>query len=287
MIKSIKMFMLSVLMFGTVASADEKLKLLFIGQPQSGPPMSLLNAYAQELDVPHEVVLVKDCAAALRVIDQNSNVVWVTESAVYTNAMRIKENCVPNNLTAEQLIAQTISSWHLCHLPDQKKKFGQGSFTMGILATLPVKEIAKDFNEKNGMEMKGVGLLSSGKVSAALLAGDVEFGMVNPAVSEPLMAEGKLTCEMTFLPQGQGTIGADKYVGNFYKMKIPLYAYWWIGAKTDNKNTNNAVYRALRGSNFEKYLNKGGWTSNKLNQKFTDKDWAEYETYAKDFANAF
>ena len=75
MIKKIAVFLLTV--FSTFAIADEKLKVLYVGAPQSGPPVVLTQSLAANLTVPWEFVSMKDCDSALRVIEQEKNVLFV------------------------------------------------------------------------------------------------------------------------------------------------------------------------------------------------------------------
>lgn len=85
------------LLISASAWADDKLKVLHVGAPQVGPAIILTQALAENLTVPYEFVSMKDCAGALRVIEQEKNVLFVTQEITNITGIRQKKTAFQNN----------------------------------------------------------------------------------------------------------------------------------------------------------------------------------------------
>ena len=262
MIKKLVVFLLTV--FSTVAIADEKLKVLYVGAPQSGPPVVLTQSLAANFTVPWEFVSMKDCESALRVIEQEKNVLFVMSDAGTMTGIRQKEECHPKQLKAKDIVAYTASSWHLCKKKGTSLKIGKERFAIGIASILPVSGFVNDLNKQNGFNAIGVGFPSSSQVATALMNEDIDWGMVNPGFSEPMIDQGKLECPITFIPQGTEKVGKDKYIAEYFKMTVPfLYSAYFITVKSDDPKIREDVNRAASSEKFNEFLAKSRYVNTK------------------------
>jgi hypothetical protein len=262
MIKKLAVFLLTV--FSTFAIADEKLKVLYVGAPQSGPPVVLTQSLAANLTVPWEFVSMKDCESALRVIEQEKNVLFVMSDAGTMTGIRQKEECHPKQLKAKDIVAYTASSWHLCKKKGTSLKIGKERFAIGIASILPVSGFVNDLNKQNGFNAIGVGFPSSAQVATALMNEDIDWGMVNPGFSEPMIDQGKLECPITFIPQGTDKVGKDKYIAEYFKMTVPfLYSAYFITVKSDDPKIREDVNRAASSEKFNEFLAKSRYVNTK------------------------
>lgn len=249
----------------TAALADDKLKVLYVGAPQSGPPIILTQSLAANLTVPWEFVSMKDCEGALRVIEQEKNVLFVMSDAGTMTGVRQKEECHPKQLKAKDIVAYTASSWHLCKKKGTSLKIGKERFAIGIASILPVAGFVNDLNKQNGFNAIGVGFPSSAQVATALMNEDIDWGMVNPGFSEPMIDQGKLECPITFIPQGTEKVGKDKYIAEYFKMTVPfLYSAYFITVKSDDQKIREDVNRAAGSEKFNEFLVKSRYVNTKI-----------------------
>ncbi len=276
--KAISMLLL---MFSTVVLADDKLKVLYVGAPQSGPPIILTQSLAANLTVPWEFVSMKDCEGALRVIEQEKNVLFLMSDVTTMTGIRQKEECHPKQLKAKDIVGYTASSWHLCKKAGSNAKIGTDKFSLGVASILPVTGMINDFNKLNGTKAVGVALPSSAQVIAGLLNGDIQWGMVNPGISEPAIDEGKLECPMTFIPQGTAKLPKEKFIGNHYKMTVPfLYSAYFIVIKSPDTKIRVDVDKAVTGVKFNEFLTKSRYVGTKVGLgNFDDTDMDGYFGY--------
>ena len=265
---------LLLLMASTLVLADDKLKVLYVGAPQSGPPIILTQSLAANLTVPWEFVSMKDCESALRVIDQEKNVLFLMSDITTMTGVRQKEECHPRQLKAKDIVGYTASSWHLCKKAGSPLKIGQQRLALGVASILPVQGMVDDFNKQNKTKLIGVGLPSSAQVLTSLLNEDIDFGMINPGLSEPAIDEGKIECPYTFIPQGTEKLSKDKFVGNHYRMTVPfLYSAYFITVKTTDAKIRDDVNKAVTSAKFNEFLTKSRYVGTKMGAgKFDDGD---------------
>jgi len=269
------------LLISTLAWADDKLKVLHVGAPQVGPAIILTQALADNLTVPYEFISMKDCAGALRVIEQEKNVLFVTQEITNMTGIRKNEDCIPQQLRPRDIVGYTVSSWDLCKKAGSNAKIGPNKFSIGIVSVLPVTGIVDDFNKLNGTKAIGVALPSSIQIITALANGDLQWGMVSPGLSRPAMKEGTLECPLTFIPQGSDKISKEKFIGNHYKMTVPFLrsAYFMTIKSTDTKIRID-VDKAVTSTKFNEFLTKSGYVSTKAGLgNFSDADIDDYFGY--------
>jgi len=264
-------------LISSLAYADEGVKVLYVGTPQAGPPVILTQSFAQNLTIPNTFVSMKDCAGALKVIDQNPNVVFFVSDMTTLTLRREGTDCMPK-FKAEDVIGTVASSWHICKKVGGRD-MGQQRFTFGMSSVLPVNGVAKDFNKRNGVNAVPVALASSSQVVSALLSGDIDWGMINPGVAEPLVQEGKLECPLTFIPQGTALVGKNSYIANHYDMTIPdLRCTYLLVVKSKDPKVRDAALKAAQSKGFTEFLDKTRYINVKSGN-FTQADIDGFNSY--------
>jgi len=264
-------------LISSLAYADEGVKVLYVGTPQAGPPVILTQSFAQNLTIPNTFVSMKDCAGALKVIDQNPNVVFFVSDMTTLTLRREGTDCMPK-FKAEDVIGTVASSWHICKKVGGRD-MGQQRFTFGMSSVLPVNGVAKDFNKRNGVNAVPVALASSSQVVSALLSGDIDWGMINPGVAEPLVQEGKLECPLTVIPQGTALVGKNSYIANHYDMTIPdLRCTYLLVVKSKDPKVRDAALKAAQSKGFTEFLDKTRYINVKSGN-FTQADIDGFNSY--------
>ena len=260
-----KLLLVSLAFTSLQSLAADKLKVLYVGQPQAGPPMVITKALAENLTVDWEFVSRKDCAGALDVIDNNENVLFLMSDVTTMTGHRRDEQCLSKAVNVKDVVGTTASSWHMCKVNGSEHEIGRKRFAVGVASILPVEGFVKDLNENNATKAIGVGYKSSAQVAQALLNGDVEWGMVNPGFSEPLMAEGKLVCPFTFIKQGTEMVGKDKFMAKEFRMTVPeLYSAYLININSGDENIRADVNKAITSDKFAEFLQKTRYINTKV-----------------------
>lgn len=289
MIRFKKIILLALTMLLPMFVYADTLKVLFVGQPQAGPPIIFTQALAKNLTGPWEFVSMKDCAGALRVINQNDNVLFVVADSATAIGLRQGESCVPPELKPRNIVGYSESTFHLCRKTDSKVEIGPQRFTLGIIGVLPVQGLVADFNKRNGTNAVGVAINNSSAAVSSLLAGNVDWATINPGIAEPLMSDGKIDCPYTFVSSGTKKVPKDHWIGKHYNMTMPnLTTNFFVAVKSKNSNVYKDVEQALKSENFQKFLDQQVWVNTKIGyNKFTDADMDRYFNYINSLLSTF
>ena len=276
----IKLAVISGLVFSTISLAAEDLKVMYIGTPQVGPPIILTQAYAQNLTIPNTFISMKDCASALRAVEQNENVAFFISDMTTMSHQHRGEDCVPK-FKPEDIVGTMATSWHLCRKPGGKA-LGAGRIAVGVASVLPGPGIIRDFNKQNGLNTVNVSLASSSQVLASVLNGDIDWGLLTPGVADPMVADGKLDCPLTFIPDGTPQVSKDKYIANHYDMKVPdLRCTFLLVIKKKDTKVLEAALQAAQSKEFAAFLDKVKWINVNASGKFAQKDVDNFNAYIK------
>ena len=283
--KIVGKILIGLVIFSSIAYADDNLKVLYVGAPQAGPPIILTQAFQQNLSVPNTFVSMKDCAGALKVIDQNPNVAFFISDISTLTFKRENIDCMPK-FKPEDVIGTMVSSWHICKKVGGRD-MGQQRFIFGMPSVLPVTGVGKDFNKRNGVNLVPVALVSSSQVVSALLSGDIDWGMVNPGVAEPLIQEGKLECPLTFIPQGTALVNKNSYIANHYDMTVPdLRCTYLLVVKSKDPKVREAALKAAQSKGFTEFLDKTR-SLNVTTGKFNQVDIDAFHSYINHLEKAY
>lgn len=238
------------------AMAENDIKVMYVGPPQAGPPVIMAQAFGQALSkdgVANSFVSHSDCVGSLKAINDNENVLFFMSDATTLVMKRRGDNCYPK-FEPKDIVGTMSSSWHICKKPGTPNMSSK-KFIFGTSTVLPGDGVVRDLNKRNGLGATNVGMKSSSQILAAVLSGDVDFGMINPGVAEPLMAEGKLSCPLTFIPQGTDAVPSKDFIGNTYDMTIPdLRCQYLMVLKTKDPKVREQVLKAAQGGEFTKFL---------------------------------
>ena len=248
---------LSMLAISAPVLADEDLKILYVGNPQAGPPLVQAQSFAQNIKVPSTFVSLKDCPAALQTIDKNSNVVFLVSDLNTIASTQHGENCLPK-IEPKDIVYTTKSTWQMCRAGGSHAVINTRRSTIGIISILPINGFVSDFNKLNGTNLVPVALYSSAQVITSIINGDVDWGLVNPGVAGPLVEAGKLDCPYTFEPD------SPKNISRFFKTSLPeMSASYVVVAKTNNPAVRAEIVKAAQSPAFAQWLTKTGYYGTK------------------------
>jgi len=111
-----------------------------------------------------------------------------------------------NDATATNTTFITKSYLKFCRLPTTTKPFGETNTTVGIASVILSQGL---FDDLNGGKRKLVGVPYSGSktVLAAVLAGDVDYGIIGAGVVTNPEKEGKVQCIYDYDPRAENFVG--------------------------------------------------------------------------------
>jgi ABC-type phosphate/phosphonate transport system substrate-binding protein len=111
-----------------------------------------------------------------------------------------------NDATATNTTFITKSYLKFCRLPTTTKPFGETDTTVGIASVILSKGL---FDDLNGGKRKLIGVPYSGSktVLAAVLAGDVDYGIIGAGVVTNPEKEGKVQCIYDYDPRAENFVG--------------------------------------------------------------------------------
>lgn len=222
------LFSLVVLTFGaSAAMADTKVISV---APPVGPVAAYAQSYLKNLKGTASFVPVKDCGTAMKMVEKDpDNTVVLLPHDLISTAVRLGETCW-TKFQPKEVIMYAESHYLYCHLPNNTKKLTDAGTKMGRASMHPVKEWNADFNKRNNSQLESVPFPTSKHTLTALLAGDIDWGLIVKPLSIPARDAGKIVCpfssdarDANSLHRTYGTIKADYPLANllFTKSKDP------------------------------------------------------------------
>lgn len=267
-----KYLALFLFVLSTAVMADEKIKIMYVGLPQVGPSVVHAQSFGKNLKVPFTFVSMKDCAASLDYVNNNTDVVYLIAS---TNAITSKNrgvDCTPKFAPSE-IVYIADNYFSICRKPGNTKNIMRDKVTMAGASVLPLDGIVRDFNEQNGTNIVPVPLQSSGEIVTSIINGDVDWGMIVSTVATPQVASGRLECSYSTNPR------ADNFVGRTFRLTMPDYKIRWLMAvKTSDPAVKAEVVKTAQSKEYNEFLAKLGYINVKtanLEQSDTDR-WNKY-----------
>lgn len=239
--------LLFALLAGT-ATADEKIKVMFLGLPQVGPTVIHAQALGKHFSEPTTFVSMKDCAAGLDYLEKNTDVVYLMSSTNGATSKKLNIACQPK-INPADIVYTSSQYFNLCRRPDNKKNIFRDRFTIGAASVVPMMGIANDYNIQNGMSMIAVPMQSSTQIVTGVINGDVDWGFIVQAIAEPQVATGKLECPYSTDPKSAG------YVGRKFQLQIPDYKLKYLTIlKTNDSAVRTAVAKAVNSKEHQAWL---------------------------------
>jgi hypothetical protein len=196
------------------------------------------------------------CADADSKYKSTKNAVMVYNADVAIAAKNKDVSCefsaTPNNTT---LI--TKSYLKFCRKPGNKKGFGDEPTTVGIASVILSDGLFEDLNGGK-RKLRGVPYSGSKTVLAAVLAGDIDYGIIGAGVVNEPEKRGEIECVYDYDPR------SPKFIGNTFKgMKVPTLPIIQMIHTNGNGGVKKAVEAAGQDKDFLASIEQNGFADTK------------------------
>ena len=205
------------------------------------------------------------CADADKKYNSTKNAVMVFNADVRIASLAKGVGC-DFNATPFNTSLITKSYLKFCRLPGSTKPFGETDTTVGIASVILSKGL---FDDLNGGKRKLIGVPYSGSktVLAAVLAGDIDYGIIGAGVVNGPLKEGKIECVYDYDPSAKNFIGAA-----LPGLKVPtLPIIQMIHTNTEDSAMAKAVADAGKNTKFLDGIAFNGFSDTK-NKDITAND---------------
>lgn len=197
------------------------------------------------------------CADADRVYKSTKNAVMVFNADVGI-ASKAKGVSCDFNATSENTTLITKSYLKFCRKPGSTKAFGVEKTTVGIASVILSKGLFVDLNGGT-RNLVGVPYSGSKTVLAAVLAGDIDYGIIGAGVVNGPEKEGKIECVYDYDPAAKNFIGTE-----LQGMKVPtLPIIQMIHHNSADAGIASAVANAGANAEFIKGIEFNGFSDTK------------------------
>jgi hypothetical protein len=187
-------------------------------------------------------------------------------------------NC-PLRAEADKTIFVGKSYFRLCTNAADPKTI-QEAKTFGIASVILSPGIMADYNN-NGLTLEGVPYGGSKNVLTAVIANEVDFGIIGTGVANPALEKGQIACPYTTDPT------ADNYIGKTLNLKFPnLNITKLVYTNSDNAELIQSLRNAATTNEFNAYLAKSGYGFVKADN-FTDADVTEAKQWIDEVYNEY
>ena len=274
-----KLIVLFFMLLADIANAAD-LQVLFVGLPQAGPPITLLQSYAKNIKIPNTLPSVKDCASSLRTIEQSDDVVYMIANTTTITSIRHGVDCLPK-FRAEDVVFMADNYMNYCRKPGNTKDIYRSRLTIGAASVAPIDGMANDLNKQNGMTLVPVSMQSSVNVANSVINGDIDWGLIVTSISDPMVANKQLECPYTTDPHSANFIAK-----HFQLLSPDLTISWIMVVKTKNPVIRAELIRAAQTKEFNDFLEFGKFTNIKTNN-ITDKDIERFHKRVQDVVTNF
>ena len=185
-----------------------------------------------------------NCTDGDKKYNSTKNAVMVFNADVRIASLAKGISCGNDSTTANTTFI-TKSYLKFCRLPTTTKPFGETNTTVGIASVILSKGL---FDDLNGGKRKLVGVPYSGSktVLAAVLAGDVDYGIIGAGVVTNPEKQGKVLCIYDYDPRAENFVGKS-----LPELKVPtLPIIQTIYHNSDNPAIAKAIAEAGKNTKF-------------------------------------
>jgi len=196
----------------TATSATAKDTITVVNPSNKASPATVFaKSYEQALrdaqsDYNVEFYQASSCADADKKYKSTDNAVMVFNADVRIASMAKGVGC-DFSASAKNTTLITKSYLKFCRAPGSTKEFGTENTTVGIASVILSKGLFDDLN--GGVrKLKGVPYSGSKTVLAAVLAGDIDYGIIGAGVVNSPLKAGKIECVYDYDPSAPNFIGA-------------------------------------------------------------------------------
>lgn len=239
-------------LFSSVAIASD-ITVINIGSATS-PTAMYANAYAKNLSMSNTFVPAKSCRDAMAIAEKENSVLLVPND-IYLQAKRLGQECSPR-LDPKNVIVMSDAYFEVCRKPKSTITLRSPNVTVGRASVHPIKEWEADFNKRNNTSVKGVGFSGSKTVLAAVLNGDVDWGIIAREIAEPALKDGRLECPYNTEAASPKSLHREfSMINDEYVLK-----YMLISTATDPK-VLESLKLAAKNPKFLEYLKESKHTN--------------------------
>jgi hypothetical protein len=253
----------------TTFAQSSEVKVISVG-PAVGPIATYAQAFAKNIKGANSYVAVKDCAAAVKLVESTPNSVYLLPHDLITTARKMRDRCF-ENIDHKNVVVFSEQYYDFCKLPDNKTTLTTPGVKLGRASVHPVKEWGDDFNRRNNASIVSIGLSSSVSVRQALMAKDIDWGVIVSSISVPAMKTGQIVCPFST------NVDSPRSLSKSYFMKINNFPLSNIMvANTKDPAVMKDLRQAARSPGFQEYLK-----SNETSYQSTDvtkKDMQRFTT---------
>lgn len=194
------------------------------------------------------------CADATKKYAATNNAVIVGNADVNIAALSKKVECgFPATYANTAMIAKSYLK--ICRKPGSTKDFGvSGRTTVGLASVINSQGLFDDMNQGK-RKLVGVPYSGSKTVLAALLAGDIDYGIIGAGVVNDPLKRGEVDCVYDTDPR------AKNFLGNTIKgMKVPtIPIIQYVTTDTKDAGIRAQVSAAVNDAGFVANLDKKGF----------------------------
>jgi len=267
-----KLFLIVSLAFTGLAVAAE-VPVLVINHAPKGSPITTFAKTYQEGVPNSEFYQASNCEDAKKKFLDTPNAIFVYDADVGVAARLKNMNCEPDHLTKETLIASTRTYLNFCTSgtkpvawDGQTKTSLFGKKTIGMASVILAPNTIRDFTI-SGIDVKGIPYSGSSTTAAAVIAGDVDFGLIIVGASKPGMSSGQLKCTHTTDPASPNYLGKA-----FPKMTFPNNNVWMdIYTRSADPALKEKALAGAKSEVFQSFLKSQSYVDTKIGQH-TDED---------------
>jgi hypothetical protein len=219
------------------------------------------------------------CADADAKYAKSPNSVMVYSTSVGIAAKDKNLSCnfaaTPNNTT---LI--TKSYLKFCRKSGSNKAFGEGKTTLGVASVILSQGLIDDLNDGK-RKLVGVPYSGSKTVLAALMAGDIEYGIIGSGIVNEPEARKEIECIYDYNPKSKNFIGKT-----FTNLKVPTLPIIQLIHTNAGAGVVQAVTGASRDAGFSASIQNNGFTDTK-SSNINQQDIEDVKKYVNDVYNFY
>ncbi len=194
------------------------------------------------------------CADATKKYNSTKNAVVVGNADVNIAALSKKVECgFPATAANTSMIAKSYLK--ICRKPNSKVDFGvSGRTTVGLASVINSQGLFDDMNQGK-RQLVGVPYSGSKTVLAAVLAGDINWGIIGAGVVNEPEKRGEVVCEYDSDPR------AKNFLGNTIKgMKVPtIPILHYVSTNSKDAGIKAHVQASMNGKALLETLDKKGF----------------------------
>tara|TARA_R110000868_G_C10958404_1_gene768281 strand:- start:3009 stop:3866 length:858 start_codon:yes stop_codon:yes gene_type:complete len=278
---------LSILFAGLITSSAVMATTITVVNPsnKASPGTVFAKSYEQALsqngkyDV--QFYQASSCADADAKYNRTKNAVMVVNADVNI-AAKSKGMACSFQATEANTTLITKSYLKICRKAGSTKEFGTERTTVGLASVILSPGLFTDLNGGNKRKLVGVPYSGSKTVLAAVLSGDIDYGIMGAGIAEPAAAKGEVDCTFDYDPAAKNYLG--KTVTGLKIPTMPIINV--VHTNSDDAGVKAAVASASTNKAFIASIATHGFRDTK-NSGITAGDVSTVEKYINDLYTTY